>query len=112
MKISFDYDNTLTRASVQWWAMAFLDAGADVYIVTSRRDNFHGAKIENRDVFDTASELGISWNNIIFTNYEPKAWFLRSMDIHFDDDELEIREIKESGCGCMGVLVESKAFPK
>jgi hypothetical protein len=68
-KISFDYDNTLTRPDVKEFAMSLMQAGHDIIIVTKRFDEEHipadyqthytYASTYNQDVFRVALLMGI-----------------------------------------------------
>lgn len=99
-KVSFDFDSTLTRTDVQKFAKDLIDSGlVDVWICTSRFDNNRLInKDSNNDLFKLVDELGISKNNIIFTNFEDKANYLNDDFIwHLDDDHDELDEINKRG---------------
>ena len=44
MKVSFDFDNTLTEKPIQILAKKFIKLGAEVFIVTSRTTEVLGTK--------------------------------------------------------------------
>ena len=96
MKVSFDYDKTLSRQDVQDYALELIRKGIKVSIITSRPE------YKNKEVLDTAYELGIK--DVTFTNYESKSLYLFGIDLHIDDDDKELRDI-EHFCTCEGVNV-------
>ena len=96
MKVSFDYDRTLTRKDVQDYATYLMSKGIKVSILTSRPE------YKIKEVYDLADELGIE--KVKYTNYESKALFLNGYDLHIDDDDKELRDI-EHYCTCVGVNV-------
>ena len=98
MLISFDFDYTLSRADIYSFAKELIEAGHDIWIVTSRATEFnrecmYGIKIDNSDLFQTAGNLGIPRSKIVFTNGDYKSEFFKYRDdflMHFEDDEYEI----------------------
>jgi hypothetical protein len=66
MKVSFDFDSTLSRRDVQEFAKQLVISGLEVWIVTSRFDdvtamskNWHWIKGQNQKLFDIAEDCGI-----------------------------------------------------
>ena len=66
MKLSFDFDGTLSRKDVQKFAKRLVDEGHEVWIVTSRFDdaegmaqNWNWIPTQNQKLFKVAEELGI-----------------------------------------------------
>lgn len=115
MKISFDFDNTLTRQSVQEFATDLVHEGHEVWIVTSRYseegapDNLKSrVKVSNEDVFMVAEDCGINLNHIHFTNMEFKVNFLEenNFSIHIDDDVSELFEIRNRANSCIPINVD------
>ena len=115
MKVSFDFDSTLSRKDVQDFAKELVNNGHEVWIVTSRFDdesamskNWHWIKGQNQKLFDVAEECGIKRQNIHFTCMEPKSIFLKDKGFvfHLDDDDIELMEILESGDSCRAIHVE------
>jgi hypothetical protein len=101
MKVSFDFDNTLTKQSIQKYAKSLIRKGIEVWIVTSRCDNWKYVygngydKYDNSDLFSMADKLGIKQEHIIFTNANYKSEFLSDDFIfHVDDDKSELAQIK------------------
>lgn len=115
MKVSVDFDNTLTRIDVQKFVQKLKDEHIDVYIVTSRfteesakKANWHW--LDNKDIFGIAEKLKIPKDKIIFTEMKDKIEYLENNDFifHLDDDEYEIDLIENSDDSCRGVLVKDK----
>lgn len=108
MKISFDWDSCLAEIRQQEIAKRFIENGDEVWIVTSRPESDPiQANWSNKIVFSIAQKLGIPVERIIFTNYEDKWISLDrlSIDLHFDDDIIEIELIEENNIKCKGVLI-------
>lgn len=105
MKVSFDFDGTLERQSVQKYASELISRGIEVWIVTSRFDienyskqyftSIESATLANRDLFEVAKQLEIPNDRIHFTNMMNKWRFFEDKDFiwHLDDDWIEVREI-------------------
>ena len=109
MKISFDFDNTLTQQIVSRCPetgdivsdtiipnlavvniMREFDArGHEIFIITSRM--MRDESLEEVNVFLWASGLAHLIRNVFFTNFEPKKETIEGLgiDMHFDDDEEE-----------------------
>lgn len=113
MKISFDFDSTLSRPDIQQIADDLSCRGHDIHITTSRHSVWKWGGINetfNEDLFEIAEELSISRDKIHFTDMEPKVDFLEGFDMHFDDDEVEIDLINRSKLPCLGILVNYKSY--
>ena len=104
MKVSFDFDGTLSEPYVQEYARILVEEGIEVWIVTSRFENadkykeFFGTptlEYNHSDLWQVANEIGISLENIHFTNMTEKSEFLKDRDFiwHLDDDYIENRAI-------------------
>ncbi len=115
MKVSFDFDSTLSRKDVQEFAKQLVDEGHEVWIVTSRFDdesamskNWHWIKGQNKRLFDVADECGIKHENIKFTCMESKSIFLKDKGFifHLDDDDIELMDILESKDSCRPIHVD------
>ena len=110
MKVSFDYDNTLSRNDLQEYAKELVQRGFELWIVTSRFDstnkyslkmlvdwNIEDLQHEHDELFKVADEIGIAREHIIFMNMEPKKEFFkdnRDFIFHIDDDIVELMTIK------------------
>jgi hypothetical protein len=115
MRVSFDYDATLSRKDVQEFAKKLVSRGIEVWIVTSRFDDetakekaWWWIKDQNNNLFEVADECGIRRENIKFTNMESKSIFLKdkAFTFHLDDDYIELLDILESGDKCLPVNVD------
>ena len=109
MKISFDFDSTLSEPQFQELAKIFLAIdGIEVFVVTSRLRDAYPIH-DNRDLFKVTDGLGIARDNVFFTEGRTKAQLLDKLEIdyHFDDMEDEIDLINNS-IGCHGILVGFK----
>lgn len=101
MRVSFDFDGTLSRPDVQEYAEELIKAGVEVIVTTSRFDEEHKhlytPNPTNEDLYAVTDSLGIKRENIHFTNMEDKVNYLQD-DIawHLDDDEHELSEIYKS----------------
>ena len=67
MKVSFDFDSTLTLPIIQEIAKRHISCNDDVHITTIRGI---GLRYNNDDIFDIAKELKIPYENIHFTNMQ------------------------------------------
>jgi hypothetical protein len=115
MKISFDFDSTLTEENNQKLAKKFIDDGHEVWITTSRLSSDHGRSkgwpwiiTQNDKLFAIAKDLGIPEDKIKFTEGDDKWKCLYTFDIHFDDDYVEIELINENLPDCCGILLYKK----
>jgi hypothetical protein len=115
MKVSFDFDNTLSRKDVQNFAKELVNDGHEVWIVTSRFDdesavkkNWHWIQGQNQKLFDVAEDCGIKKENIYFTCMESKSIFLKDKGFlfHLDDDDIELMGIFESKDKCRAIHVD------
>lgn len=103
MKVSFDFDHTLTEPRIQELAKKFISRGIDVWVTTTR--NILGK--DNNRVFELCSEIGIDLKKIEFTNGRDKYRYLNDFDLHFDDDNHEVVLINEFPNKCVGVLISN-----
>ena len=115
MKVSFDFDSTLSRKDVQSFAKELVSEGHEVWIVTSRFDdetgkekNWHWILGQNQKLFDVADECGIKRENIKFTCMESKSIFLKDKGFvfHLDDDDIELMDILELKDVCRPIHVD------
>lgn len=91
MKISFDYDDTLTTKKGQEMALNELKKGNDVLILTARQEK------DSAPVYDLAEKLGIAQSNVHFTNGQDKwKYILRlHIDKHIDNNQEQIDKIRK-----------------
>ena len=115
MKVSFDFDHTLSRKDVQSFAKDLVNEGHEVWIVTSRfsdevakEKKWHWIEGQNQRLFDVAEECGIKKENIQFTCMESKSVFLKDKGFlfHLDDDDIELMDILESKDKCRAIHVD------
>jgi len=107
--IVFDFDGSLGHLPyLQKLAKILcLDQCNDVHIVTRRYDAVH---LEHGDeftqVYIVAKSVGIKPENVHFTNraYKINKLIELKADIHYDDDPMEIRLIRQMST-CKGFLV-------
>lgn len=99
-KISIDFDNTLSRISVQKYvAQLLLIDNIEVNILTAREDDSLNTSeihmIDNRDLWEVINELGINRDKVRFTGYDDKYHFLKDDKylFHLDDDSMELSNI-------------------
>jgi len=98
MRITIDWDGTLEKQSVQERIKQLIDDGIDVWILTTRfppetNDNWFNV---NQILFETAVQLGIPKEKIVFTSWVWKYnWLNENLDVilHLDDSFQEINNI-------------------
>jgi len=114
MKVSFDFDGTLSRKDVQSFAKKLVDIGLEVWIVTSRcatepalEKGWYWIERQNQELYDVAESCGIKRENIQFTEHVDKIVFLKDKKFvfHLDDDMDELIYIRESGDKCAPINV-------
>jgi len=105
LKVSFDYDGTLSTKEGKKKAKKHIERGDNVYITTARPKDWHGERWDNTEVFEAAENLGIPKNKIRFLDFDDKWKHLKEFDFHFDDDKTEI-ELINANTTCKGVLVK------
>ena len=100
IKVSFDFDSTLDRESVQKYAKELIDQGIEVYITTSRHSDkeYDYAQDWNDDLYEVADKLGIPRKRIRFTDMVDKYKFFEEGNFlwHLDDDWVENRLINKN----------------
>lgn len=115
MKVSFDFDGTLSRRDVQDFAKELVSEGHEVWIVTSRFDdksamqkNWHWIEGQNKKLFDVAQDCGVKLEHIKFTCMESKSIFLKDKGFifHLDDDDIELMDILETKDICRPIHVD------
>ncbi len=99
IKVSFDFDSTLDKESVQRYAAKLISEGIEVWITTSRfadKEN-DWATDWNDDLYKVADSLGIPRKRIRFTNMIDKYKYFEEGDFlwHLDDDWVENRLINQ-----------------
>jgi hypothetical protein len=92
MKVSIDFDDTLSTQRGQDLARYIMNNGYDLYVVTRRQ------KSQSADVYAIADKLKIPRDKVIFTNGRLKWETLKRLGIqkHIDNNPEEIMAIKEN----------------
>ena len=118
MKVSFDFDSTLSRRDVQLFAKELVAEGHEVWIVTSRQSNEDAALADpwmkdrvirsNKKLFRVADNVGIKREHIVFCNFAVKLASIagQGFTFHLDDDPDELVEILFSTDACKAINVE------
>lgn len=114
MKVSFDFDGTLSRKDVQDFAKELIGKGIDVWIVTSRistepalEKGWNWIEKQNDELYKVAESVGVVKDKIVFTEHIDKIVFLKDKNFvfHLDDDEHELILIMESKDSCVPLNV-------
>ena len=101
MRITIDYDDTLSKPHIQELAKKLIK-NHEVYILTARWDCLYRKMYKhmksNDDLFQTAEEVGIPHRNVIFTNQAMKLEHIvrGRVGIHIDDNKGELDLINSS----------------
>ena len=91
LKISVDFDNTLSRKDVQEYISELLSLGVEVYVTTARYDDLNAYKYTNNpgneDLWNILKKLNIDFKKVRFTLMEYKINYLQGTPIvwHLDD---------------------------
>lgn len=97
MKVSVDFDDTLSRKYVQEYVSELIDKGVDVWVVTARYDENHKYKFPSNptieDLWEVVDNLSIPRWKVRFQCNERKYKYLKGSNFvfHLDNDEDEIR---------------------
>lgn len=102
-KVSFDFDGTLSKESVQKYAKELFDKGFEVWIVTLRfenhlNDKLYGKDYNNEDLYAIADQIGIKREHIVFTALVDKGEYFSKHDdfiFHLDDSYPQIKDVTE-----------------
>lgn len=115
MKVSFDFDSTLSRRDVQEYAKSLVNNNHDVWIVTSRcatepalAKGWWWVEKQNQELYDVADSVGIPRDKIVFTEHVDKIIYLKDKEFvfHLDDDVEELIAIMQSCDLCKPINVE------
>jgi soluble P-type ATPase len=91
-KISFDFDDTLTKASVRDTAKRYINKGVLVYVISARNDV--------GGMYDITDKLGIPRSRVFATgSNQNKIDKIKSLGItkHYDNNEDVIKKIGSTG---------------
>lgn len=96
MKVSFDYDDTLTTDKGKELLKRRQQQGDEIFIITARRRSV--------EVIDFARENNIK--NVYFTSGADKYPIIDELDIdvHYDNNAEQIKKINEF-TNCRGILI-------
>lgn len=99
MKVSFDFDGTLTRLDVQRYARLLNRMGLEIHIVTARHKAHDLDKNDHQDLWMVANKVGILDRNVHFLNCADKSKFFIKEDndfiFHVDDNWFTVDDINE-----------------
>lgn len=99
MKVSVDFDGTLTIDLVQLYIENLIQRNIEVWIITSRLHEKNAPNEDwNVDLYRVAKKLKIPKEHIIFTNSEDKYKTLLNKDFiwHLDDNVKELTNINNN----------------
>lgn len=103
IKISLDFDGTLTEKRVQEIIQKLPENLVTLYIVTSRLGNIQRMEYpnlkSNEDIYELAEQLGIPAHRISYTNQQEKWMVLNKsgVKIHIDDDIRQVDSLNWYG---------------
>ena len=91
MRISYDFDDTLSTSKGQEMAINDIKKGNEVLILTARNER------DNEEVFKVADRIGIKRSNIHFTNGKDKWSFVirLKIDKHIDNNKEQVDKINK-----------------
>lgn len=100
MKVSFDYDGTLTNQQGLDLLQSHIAQGDEVYIITRRRKSF------DEPVYQLAKQYGIPKARVYFTNGEMKWKTILELgiELHYDNNPDELELIDEN-TECETILI-------
>lgn len=113
MKVSFDFDGTLSEQHVQDFARELIAQGVDVWVVTTRWDENHkhryGFNPTIDDLWEVVDSLGIPRWKVRFTCMKYKHEYLDGTSFiwHLDDNPEEFSKARVHGCSVPMIQVES-----
>jgi len=97
VKVSFDFDDTMTFPAIATFARWCVNLEHEVWIVTSRLDDDHAPNsFWNVDIWDVARRMEIPLERVVFMNLTPKFRFFQEnpdFAFHIDDLDEECEEI-------------------
>ena len=112
LRLSFDFDGSIERESLQKYAEELVQRGHEVWIVTRRYSDINNYTKEfckqygitnliheHKHLFTVAAKCGIKPENIHFMDMVEKYHFFQRNEgflWHLDDDYIECREINQN----------------
>lgn len=102
LRISFDFDSTLSLKKIKQMVGAFDRELVDLFIVTSRH-----RKRNNSDLWEVVELMGLDEDKVFMTDDNHKWFTLNELkiSIHFDDMVDEIMLIQSRCENTLGILV-------
>lgn len=116
MKVSFDFDGTLSEPAVQEYAQELIVRGVEVWVVTTRWDENHKHKYPMNatldDLWEVVDKLNIPRWRVRFTCMQWKYTYLDGTKFvwHLDDNETEFDYARKHQCNVPMVWVEQKTW--
>ena len=114
LKVSIDFDKTLSKNNVQNYVKKLLKEGIEVWVTTARFDDemvkIHSPHHNNDRLWEVVNKLGIPHERVHFTNMDLKADYLDNKDFifHLDDDAIELEFIEKTNI--VGVNVQELSY--
>lgn len=120
LKVSIDFDGTLSRIDVQEYAQKLLAEGVDVWVVTTRYDENHKHKyaedydVTSDDLWSVVDAIGIPRWKVRYTNMEWKYTYLIGTDFiwHLDDNANEMTRARYNSCEVPMIQVNTTAWKR
>ena len=102
LKVSFDFDGTLTLPNVELFCKRLVDAGLEVWVTTMRHSDAtlealaHDARYTNHELYAVTDRLGIPRHRIQFTEEATKVPHLegKGFVFHLDDNPEVLEELR------------------
>jgi len=114
MKVSIDFDGTMTRQDVQEFCKELINMGVEVWVCTYRTKEYNDEMFKivdkstpaNSDLYEVTDSLGIPRERILFTEMDLKSKFLTDDFIfHLDDDYTVVYDLRaNSKVPCVSVF--------
>jgi len=112
MKVSFDFDGTLSEKPVQDFARELMAQGHDIWVTTTRWDENHkhkyGLNPTIDDLWEVIDDLGIPRWKVRFTCMQWKHTYLKGTEFvwHLDDNYEEKTFASVNECNVPIIMVD------
>ena len=106
IKVSFDFDSTLSKPNIQEYAKSLIEKGIEVHIVTDRFEDTTRCAYTNEYLFNVVNKLGINKNNIHFSHLNATDSDLPGADLLIIKDVLQHLPNKD----IRKILAKTKTF--
>ena len=109
LNIGFDYDKCLTDPIVKMYCQELIKRGYDIFVISKRfQCGVNGLYGKSCSMIKNCLEIGISLNDIIFTNMKSKVESIvkNNIQIFLDDNILNVSEINNN-TSCRVILYEN-----